>query len=444
MAGSYVSMFGSRITTIACPLLALYLTNSAVTAGLVAFAATVPSVIFYIPAGALVEHWDPRRTLLVCESGRGSVIAGVTLALATGTVNVYELAAAAFIEEILEVFSTLADQRFVRSMVSPDQASSAQASVEARAHAVVLAGRPVGAFLFSLAHILPFLADALSFVASVGTVARLASSKVAAVDTGKALPFRQLLERLKGDIGDGLKWLIKDRYARAAMTLSASTTLIGQALIMVFLAEANESLLSPVTVGLVLAASGGGGVIGSMVASRFPPPPKVSLILFQMPAWAVAFLILAVSDRLSFIYLGLIMATLSLFGALGNIEIGAHLIRNVNENMLARATSIGRLLAFSAYAVGPILGGVLLQWYGPKHAVVALFVITCFLAIVTCFSPSMWYREAFIPGADHSSKVPAFILRLSRVRSGSDLRAVEVGVDPAAHGGGDGVGVIVA
>jgi hypothetical protein len=65
--GSYVSMFGSRITTIACPLLALYLTNSPVDAG-IAFAATVPSVFVYLPAGALVEHWDPRRTLLACES----------------------------------------------------------------------------------------------------------------------------------------------------------------------------------------------------------------------------------------------------------------------------------------------------------------------------------------------------------------------------------------
>ena len=34
-SGSYMSMFGSRITTIACPLLALYLTNSPVAAGIV-------------------------------------------------------------------------------------------------------------------------------------------------------------------------------------------------------------------------------------------------------------------------------------------------------------------------------------------------------------------------------------------------------------------------
>ena len=46
MTGSYVSMFGSRITTFAFPLLALRLTNSPVAAGFVAFAATVPSVLF--------------------------------------------------------------------------------------------------------------------------------------------------------------------------------------------------------------------------------------------------------------------------------------------------------------------------------------------------------------------------------------------------------------
>ena len=404
MTGSYVSMFGTRITTIACPLLALYLTNSPVAAGVVAFAATVPSVLVYLPAGALVDHWDPRRTLLICESGRGATIAIVTVTLALGRLSIPLLVALVFAEEILEVFSTLADQRFVRSLVPSDQASSAQACIETRTHAVVLMGRPAGVFLFSLAPILPFLADAVSFAVSVITIVRLTGRRTFTTHIGK-VSLRCHMERLGNDISQGWKWLFHDRYARAAMTLSASTTLISQALIMVFLAEAHTARLSPGTVGLVLAAAGGGGVLGAMIASRWPPQPKASLILIQMLAWVGAFAILVATNKQSFLWLALVMVVLSLTGALGNIEIGTHLIRNVDENMHARATSILRLMAFSAYAVGPVLGGVLIQWYGAQRAVLALFVITVALAVLTACSPSMRYREAFIPAAAGSSEM---------------------------------------
>jgi predicted MFS family arabinose efflux permease len=321
-----------------------------------------------------------------------------------GRLSVSVLVAVVFVEEILEVFSTLAERRYVRELVPPDQASSAQAAIEARAHAVVLAGRPLGAFLFGLTHILPFLADVLSFAVSVSTIIRLTSKRVVNVHADPVSWQRQL-RRLRADISAGLKWVLCDKYARAAMTLSASTTLIGQALIMVFLAEAHTSQLSSGTVGLVLAGSGGGGVLGSMVAPRVPTPPQASLILIQLVAWAGAFAILVTSDRSSLLCLAFVMAALSLTGALGNIEISTYLMRNVDESMLARATSIGRLMAFSAYAVGPVLGGVLIQWHGAQDAVLALFSITVVLALLAVCSPSMRSHKAVIPAAASSGGV---------------------------------------
>jgi predicted MFS family arabinose efflux permease len=402
MTGSYASMFGSRITTIAFPLLALHLTNSPVAAGIVAFAATVPSVLVYLPAGALVEYWDPRRTLLVCESGRCAVLTTVAATLAIGRLTLPLLVALVFAEEVLEVFSTLADQRCVRSLVPPDHAPSVQACIETRTHAVVLAGRPTGVFLFGVTPILPFIADAISFAISVTTISRLTARQTFSTPAIQ-VSWQHQLKRLGDDISQGWNWLFRDRYARAAMTLSAAPTLIVQALIMVFLAEADTARLSSGTVGLVLAAGGGGGVLGAMIASRWPPQPKkISLVLIQMVIWAVAFALLVATDRRSLLLLAIVMAVLSLTGALGNIEIGTYLIRNVDENMVARATSILRLMSFSSYAVGPVLGGALIQSCGAQDAVLVLFGITLALAILTLCSPSMRDRKAFIPVAKGS------------------------------------------
>jgi MFS family permease len=391
MAGSFVSMLGSRISTIACPLLALFLTGSPFDAGLVAFAATIPSVLVYVPAGALVDRWDPRRTMLVCESGRGVAIAVVAVSLAVGKPSVLLLILAVIVEEILEVFSTLADVRCARDLVPKERASSAQAGIETRAHVVVLVGRPLGVFLFGLRPILPFLVDALSFVVSVLSIVCL---KVRRATETRPSPISG--KRLGEDIITAFKVLILDKYARAALALSAGTTLIGQALIMIFLADARTSGLSSVWEGLVLAASGVGGVLGAVSARRLRMRPKASLVLLQMLAWVGALVFLAVWGWRSFCCMAIVMAILSVAGALGNIEMDTHLFRSFDENMLARVTSFGRLIAYSASAVGPMMGGMLYQLCGGRNAVLALVIITSMLALVAYLTPSLRERRAVV------------------------------------------------
>src|ERR1700722_17072686 len=98
LGASSVSMLGSHVTTIAYPLLVLRLTGSPFTAGCAAFAATAPSVLVYIPAGALVDRWNPRRAMLLSELGRGLAIASVAVTLALGKPIVALLITVAVIE----------------------------------------------------------------------------------------------------------------------------------------------------------------------------------------------------------------------------------------------------------------------------------------------------------------------------------------------------------
>jgi MFS family permease len=60
-----VSTVGTRITSVAYPLLVLAITDSPVQAGIVAFAQTLPFVLLQLPAGALVDRWDRKRTMIV-------------------------------------------------------------------------------------------------------------------------------------------------------------------------------------------------------------------------------------------------------------------------------------------------------------------------------------------------------------------------------------------
>ncbi len=387
LRASSASMLGSHVTTIAYPLLVLRLTRSPFDAGWVAFAAMAPSILVHMPAGALIDRWDPRRAMLVSELGRGVAIAGVAITLALGKSSVPMLMAAAVIEGVLEVFSTLAERRYVGSLVGRDQASSALVRIEARTHVVLLAGRPLGGLLFGIRPILPFLADVASFIYSVTTLIGIKSRTPASgrVDVRRGPASNR---RLSSDIRNGLCWIRKDQFACVVIILFAVGTLIFQALIMVFLADAHAQQLSAPTIGTVLAASGVGGALGSVAASRLLARVRCSWIRIQSSVWCLGFAVLALLAERQFLLMAAVMAILGFTGALGNIELDTHLMRNVEKDMLARVTSISRLMSLGACAIGPALGGILVQGLGVQRAMSCLFFITPVLLLLSVITPS--------------------------------------------------------
>jgi MFS family permease len=381
LSGFSVSMLGSRVSAIAYPLLVLALTGSPVAAGWACFATIAPSILVYLPAGALVDRWDPRRAMLLSELGRGIAIAAIVVTLIFHWLSVPGLVILGASEQILEVFSVLAERRLVRSVVEPAQAASALARSEARAHLVVLVGRPLGALLFGLGRIVPFVADILSFGVSIGALKRLRIRREASHTE------RAMSGHLAHEIGEGFLWLRQNPFAGVALPLTAGTTLIVQALIMVFLAEAHMQHLPPVTIGLVLAASGAGGALGSVAGPWLFSRIGYSLLKIQMGAWSVMLALLALSGGRSFLIIAAAMAILGLTGALGNIAIDTFVIRNAAETMLARLMSVDRLTSFGAVALGPLLGGVLVERYGTQYSIWALLVMTMLLLVAAVAAP---------------------------------------------------------
>jgi MFS family permease len=402
MAGSSVSMLGTRMSNIALPMLVLYLTGSPVAAGWTAFAATAPSFLVYMPAGVLVDRcWHPRRVMLLSEFGRGIAIAAVVLALLLDRPNLTLLIGAAVIEEILEVFSSLAERRYVGSLVQRDQVSSALVRMEARTHVVVLAGRPLGGFLFTVTPMLPFVADMLSFVFSVSTLASIKSRRSASLPPSPGYPDRMAGSnrapeaggRLWSGIVEGLDWLRHDKFTRVTVALSAGTTFICQALVMIFLIYAHSQRLSSLSIGIALAGSGLGGALGSMIASRLPEPMRRPWTMIRRGAWMAAIAVLALPSGLLLPRVALVMAILGFSGALGNVELGTYLVQNTPKDMLARVTGTGRLLSFGACAVGPILGGIVAEEYGVRTAILLLLAAISALSLFSFLMPSAEVRK---------------------------------------------------
>jgi MFS family permease len=379
-------MLGSRVTTIAYPMLVLYLTRSAVYAGFAVFAATAPSLLFYLPAGVLVDRWDPRRTMLCNEIFRGLAIGAVVAIILFHKKYVVLIICLAIVEEILEIFATLAERRCISMLVDPDVATSASARVEARSHLVVLVGRPLGALLFEMDHFIPFLADLVSFVISCLTLIGI---------RGK-MPTQASQEpraQLRVEIKEGWRWLKDDQFFRMAIILNSGMTLISQALILVFIAETESQHLSSLAIGVVLACSGFGGVVGAIfgeqadqiIGSRLRFVRGRSRIKLQLCVWSAGLLVLAVSASIApwrVPCMSIVMAIFGFSGAMGNIEIETYITQKVPSAMTARLTSILRLTSFFMFATGPAIGGSLAGFFGTGVAMWCLFAMVMTLTVI--------------------------------------------------------------
>ncbi len=403
-------MLGSRITAVAYPLLVLAVTGSPLRTGWCTFAAIAPSALLYLPAGVLVDRWDPRRIMFASELGRFAAVMVIVVIIILGHPSLLILIVAAAIAQTLEVFSTLAERRFSLSLVDRGQATTALVRSETRSHLVVMLGRPIGAFLFGAGQVIPFAMDAVTFVASMtalfhirngrskdrrtvrhmlgefrSTLARIAcrlSTTAQFRATNERRAHRPDQPSMVVEIGAVFSWLRSHPFALVGLCLTTGTTFVSQALIMVFFAEVHSQDFSPVKIGIVLAASGAGGVIGSAIASWLFKLADYKLLQGQLMVWSITFGCLAFFGSRSYWIIAAAMASLGFAGALGNIAIDTFLALYAGP-MLARVLSVDRLTSLCALALGPALGGALFASFGAQPAVGWLFVITLVLVAGT-------------------------------------------------------------
>ena len=89
--GQLVSNVGTEISTRAFPLLILAITHSPALAGFAGALRALPYLLFSLPAGALVDRWDRKRVMIVCDTGRALAMASIPLALLIGHLTVIQL-----------------------------------------------------------------------------------------------------------------------------------------------------------------------------------------------------------------------------------------------------------------------------------------------------------------------------------------------------------------
>lgn len=380
--------------SVAYPLLALALTGSPVQAGWTSFALTFPILVFYIPAGVLADRVNPRSLMLLTETLRGLIVLTVFLALVLDRPSLAHLLVAAFLEGTLWVLYSLAETALISSLVPKDRISLVMARSETISHIAVLAGRPLGGWLFGVMHAMSFVVNAALFFLALLSPLSVAADRT---EPGKGPPRLRVLREIADgvrslagrhllrEIADGFHELSRHRFLRRAMAVTTVTNLMVNALIMIFIA--GSANLPSHQVGLVLAAGGLGGVAGSALAPYLRLEPRNFTLFAQLWIWVLALFVAAYGEGPLFFGLAILLTGCT--GALSNVAIRTFEVDTVDKGKLGRVMSVHRLVAHGAVCVAAPLGGILVAAFGVRRAAVILTALMFTVATGVTFA-SLW------------------------------------------------------
>jgi predicted MFS family arabinose efflux permease len=368
------------VSAIAYPLLVLAMTGSPASAGLVGFLGTLPYILLQLPAGALVDRVNRRRLMIICDVGRLLALGSIPLVALAGRLTLLQVVAVAVIEGSLFVFFRLGEVSAVRKLVDPEQYPAAISQNEARLRAANMLGTPMGGILFDLGRTLPFLADALSYLVSLLTLVLIRSP----FEEERAAERRHML----AEIRDGIRWLWGQPYILIVnLAASACNALFQIVVLVVIVAEQHRGAPASV-IGLVLAGFGLGGLAGSLaggwLARRLRPNTVVLVTIWLWPA-LTPFVGLVGNPVL----LTALLGALAFMGAVWNIAGNTIYFRLVPDHLVGRVSSVGSLTAFGALPLGSLLGGVLVQAFGPATAGLVAGAGMLLLAVLTTAAPSV-------------------------------------------------------
>ncbi|GAC1330848.1 MAG: MFS transporter [Chloroflexota bacterium] len=379
-SGQAVSVVGSRVSLIAFPLLVLALTGSPAQAGVVSFFNTLPNVLFTLPAGAMVDRWDRKRLMILCDTGRVLAIGSLVAALHLSHLSVVQLVLVAFSEGTFSVFFTLSESAAVPRVVPPDQLSAAVSVNESTRRGAELIGPSVGGLLFGLGRTLPFLVDTISYLISVLSLLLIKTT------------FQEQREvrvtTLRQEIGEGLRWVWHERFVRASLFLVAGSNLLFEASSLIVIVLAQRLHASAAVIGVIFSLFGVGGLVGAVAAPWVGRWLSLAQIVIGANwVWALLWPLFAIVPHP--LLLGVISAVMALVGATWNVALGSYTLALIPDALRGRVRSVSLLIAWGTIPVGAVLSGLLLQIVGPISAVLITACAMLGLAAAATFTPDL-------------------------------------------------------
>ena len=390
LAGGLLSMLGDQFTLVALPWLVLKMTGDPLVLGTVIAMMGMPRAAFLLIGGALVDRHSPKQVMMVTKYANTALLGALALLVWTGTLTLPLLYGLLLGIGLATAFSVPAGSSMLPRVVAPHQLAAANGLMLGLRQATFFLGPLLAGLLFALssaegpapgqiADARPLAAafgfDALTFLVSAWTLSRVVQLPLAAqAQAGQAV---------LAAVAEGLKTFWRDVPLRSCLLYWSAVALLITGPIQIALPLLADSVptLGAAALGSMLAAHGGGTLLGMAVAARHPTWRLRNLGLTILAVDALVALLFMPMGLITAAWQG--AALLLLIGLLGGfiqVAVFTWIQRRVAPAMLGRAMS---LFMFIFLGLAPLSSAVT-GWLMRDIGLPQLFVGsgTCLLAIV--------------------------------------------------------------
>jgi MFS family permease len=385
-AAASISIFGSLITRIALPLVAiLTLDAGPIEIAVLRSMDLAAALVVGLVAGAWVDRLRRRPVLIWADLGRAALLGIIPVSFLLGTLALWQLLAVAAAAAVLTTFFDAADNAYLPTIVERERLLEANSALAASGSVAEFAGFGISGILVQL------LTGPITIVINAVTYLVSAVLLLTVRHEEAPPPPREDREPVLDEIRHGIRLVRNDpilrAFAGAQMLMSMLWGVFGATW---FLFAIDELGVSPALVGIVAGVGGASSFIGAVVASRstrrwgIGPVAIVAMLLSALgnlfiplapaglPLVAVAFLVAQqlIADSAITVYdvtetsvrqalvadreLGRVASTFHVLSA------GAQLFATIGAGLLAEVIGL-RATSFLA-PLGGLLAASVLYW----------------------------------------------------------------------------------
>ncbi|MBL7493705.1 MFS transporter [Frankia sp. AgB1.9] len=357
-----ISWTGSAVTLVALPLLVYQHSGSPALTGLLAALEAAPYLVLGLPAGAWADRLDPRQVLAASSVVSAVLLASIPLTTTLGGLTTTQLLIVATGSAAALTFSDAAGFRALAALVPAGAMGQATRNLSAVSTVVSLAGPAMGGLLAATVGAGQAIAlDAVSFAVSALMMARLPIPAIAAPPPRRSL---------RGDIGEGLRWVWRHPLVRTLTLIGIGNSLTAGFVtgLVVVVAVRQLGLSSDDgRIGLLYAAAGAGSLVASVAVVWLQRRLPVGWVTLGGLAAGLFFLAAWTASR------SLATAALALAGwqaANSVVSLNGVIVRQTTapHDLQARVNTAARIIAWGGQPIGAAAGGLIAEHAGLGHA----------------------------------------------------------------------------
>ncbi|HEV2374047.1 MAG TPA: MFS transporter [Streptosporangiaceae bacterium] len=256
LASSWVTNLGDGITLAAGPLLVASQTHNPLAVAMAAFLQRLPWLMFGLYAGVVADRVNRRAIVITTGLVRAVILLLLSASILTHRVDTAVVLAALFLFGVNETFGDTTTSTLLPMLVGKEDLGIANA----RSFSGVIvwnqmAGPPIGAALFAVGMVLPFVSETVCVLAGVLLIMRVRLP----VHSGQSRA-----TRVSQDIREGWRWLWTHPAVRTlAITIFTFNVTFGAAWSVMVLYARERLGMSAFGFGLIMTASAVGGLLGT-------------------------------------------------------------------------------------------------------------------------------------------------------------------------------------